>query len=361
MGDIVPEKIRGSVFSTRLLLGTLSALTLTLLGGWFVDGWKTARPEHAIYAYSILFTVGVLFGLAGTFAVTRFPEPEMHGEEEIPLFGLLKTPFEDENFRRLLKFVSVWAFSINLAGPFFIIYMMKRLELGLFEVTVLTVINQGSNLLFLRIWGRLADRLSNKSVLAVSSPMFLLAVLGWTFTTMPDKHFLTVPLLIVIQLLTGMSLAGVSVSSANIALKLSPKGLAHAYMTVHGIIGSLAGAIAPLMGGLMATYFTSRQLSVSLNWSEPGRNMSIHAMDLKSLDFLFFISVIVGFYALHLLSQVREEGEVDEEEVRAHLMAEIAAPFRMITTMAGLRHLATIPFSAIHRLKGQPRSDDIDD
>ena len=358
MGDIVPEKIRGTVFSTRLMLGTLAGLALTLLGGWFVDAWKVARPELALVGYSVLFGVGILFGLVGTFAVTRFPEPALPPQADIPLAGLLKKPVEDRNFRKLLAFVAVWSFAINLSGPFFIVYMLRRLELTLFMVTLLAVASQVANLVFLRIWGRMADRFSNKSVLSVSCPLFLVAVLGWTFTTLPDKHALTIPLLFGIQLLSGMSLAGVSIASANIALKLSPKGLAHAYMTVHGIVGAVTGAVAPVIGGVMASFFEARQLAVTLNWAEPSRQVSFHAMNLRSLDFLFFLAFLVGGYALHRLALVHEEGEVDEEEVRAHLFAEIAAPFRMVTTMAGLRHLVTIPMSAIHRLGFAPRSDD---
>lgn len=360
MGDIVPEQRRGHVFSTRLMLGTLSGLALTLLGGWFVDWWKGSHPSDGLLGYSVLFAVGILFGLMGTWAVTRMPEPVMPLPEEGSLGTLLKKPVADENFRRLLVFVAVWSFAINLSGPFFIVYMMRELQLPLFMVTMLTVCNQVANLLFLRIWGRLSDRFSNKSVLAVSSPLFLLAVLGWTFTTMPDKHVLTVPLLFVIQLLSGMSLAGVSIASANIALKLSPRGEAHAYMTVHGMVGALAGSLAPLLGGSLATYFASRQLTVTLSWAEPSRLVSIHALNLKSLDFLFFIAVLVGAYALHRLALVREEGEVDDAEVRSHLLAEMAAPFRMVATMSGLRHLVAIPLSALHRLSNVARSDDID-
>ncbi|MFC1852370.1 MFS transporter [candidate division CSSED10-310 bacterium] len=134
---------------------------------------------------------------------------------------LVIQPVKDLNFRTLLVFIALWNFAVNMAGPFFIIYMMKRLELSLSFISILTVTSQITTLYFLRIWGKLADRYSNKSVLGVSCPLFLVAVIGWTFTTMPEKHLLTVPLLFLIQIITGMALAGVNIASVNIALKLS--------------------------------------------------------------------------------------------------------------------------------------------
>jgi len=61
------------------------------------------------------------------------------------------------------------------------------------------VISQITNILFLRLWGGFADRFSNKSVLGVSGPLFVVSFLIWPFTTMPEKYFLTIPLLVVIH------------------------------------------------------------------------------------------------------------------------------------------------------------------
>src|SRR3546814_10986904 len=66
-------------------------------------------------------------------------------------------------------------------------------------VIALTVVSQISNLAFLNIWGRIADRFSNKSVLAVAAPLFVLCIFGWTFTSFPGPHALTMPLLFLLH------------------------------------------------------------------------------------------------------------------------------------------------------------------
>jgi hypothetical protein len=145
----------------------------TLVGGYVVDVWKDWLPDQAIYAYSIRFTIG----LVGLFGISRMPEPQMHSDSSVSIWQLLAKPVRDPNLRGLLKYITAWTFAINLAGPFFVVYLIERIQIDLGMVTVLVVISQVTNLVVLRMWGRLADRFSNKSVLAVSSPLFLLAVL----------------------------------------------------------------------------------------------------------------------------------------------------------------------------------------
>lgn len=342
--DVVPIKNMGNIFARRMMLGTILALTFNLCAGYFVDWWKVNFSEHGLYAYSILFTVALVLGIVGLFSISRIPEPQMDEMPNEPIFKEMSTPLKDGNFRNLLMYVGIWTFAVNLSGPFFIIYMLKRIGLSIFMVTLLTVTSQLSNILFIRIWGKLADRFSNKSVLSVSGPLFMIVILAWTFTTMPERYFFTIPLLFIIHFFSGVSTAGVSISSANIALKLSPKGTAHIYLTIFGLVGALTGSIAPMLGGIFADFFSVRSLSLAFNWSDPARHLSVYALNFKALDFLFLISFVVGLYSIHRLTLVKEEGEIDEGELISQLKDEVAQPLRSIASIEGMRKMTHMPF-----------------
>ncbi len=354
--DLVPDERRGRCLSRRLAWGTGLALVLTLAGGWFVDWWQIQFPaEGAIVAYSIIFALGLAFGIHGLVLLARLPEPQLHDTSGESIFASLLKPLRDKNFRHLLWFIGIWSFGVNMAAPFFIVYMLKRLGLPLFWVTTLTVLSQLSNILFLNIWVRLSNRFSNKSVLGVSGFLFLLAILGWTFTTMPDRYSLTVPFLIAIHVLSGMSVAGVSISSSNIALKLSPKGQAHAFMTVFGLAASVTGAFAPLIGGTLGDVFELRQLSIPILWSSPEAEMAIQAISLQGLDFVFLLAFILGLYSLQRLRSVTEEGEASEREVMDELIQEMATPLRSLSTVAGVRRLMYLPLAAVGKTVARVR------
>ncbi len=345
--DVIPAERMGRVFSKRISLGTALALTLTLAGGHFVTWWQETYPAHPLYGYSLIFAAGMVFGLLGAAAILRIPEPTMAIEGNSDIWSLLATAFKDRNFRLLLYFIAFWNFAVNMAGPFFVIYMLKRIEISFFLVTVLVVVSQVTNLIFLRVWGKLADRFSNKSVMSVSGLLVVLSMLAWCFTTMPERHVFTYPLLVLIHVISGMATAGTVIASLNIALKLSPREQTHGYMTVFGITGAVAGAVGPLAGGVLADFFSARSLDLAINWADPARKLSIYAINLKALDFLFLIAFMVGLYALYRLALVREEGEVENKRVMSELIAEMKSPFRAVSSAAGVRRLALIPVSAL--------------
>ncbi|MDY6893439.1 MAG: MFS transporter [Chloroflexota bacterium] len=349
--DLVPEKTMGKLFSQRAMLGTGFAIALTLLGGYFIDSWKSGHNE--IYGYSIIFAFGLILGLIGASFLLKIPELEMKGEIGASLPKLLSQPFADRNFRNLIIFASFWNFAINLAAPFFTIYMLRRLGLDLFLVTILIMISQVTNLLFVRVWGRLADRFSNKSVLSVSGTLFLVAIIAWPFTTMPEKYFLTIPLLVLIHVLSGISLAGVGLASGNIILKLSPRGQASAYIASHGLLSNIVAASAPLLGGILADFFAVRGLSFTFSWSGPAKELMLYALSFKELDFLFFFAFVVGLYSLHRLTRVNEEGEVEEKIVMQELMSEVTGGTKSLSSVGGLRNLTIFP---LHLVSGALRT-----
>ncbi|MDA0990163.1 MAG: MFS transporter, partial [Verrucomicrobia bacterium] len=301
------------------------------------------------YAYSCLFIVATALGVGASVAVSRLPETTMAATGGPSTISLLVRPFRDQNFRRLLVFIGFWGFAVNMAAPFFIIYMIQRIGLPLGLVTILTVVSQLSHMLFLNFWGSIADRYSSKSGLLVSGPLFLLTVLAWNFTTLPERYFFTIPLLFIIHIVSGLALAGVNICASAIALKLSPSERAHGHMTVFSLVGALCGAVGPVIGGLLADYFDQRELAVSLHWSDPLHAYSVSAMNFKSLDFVFVLTFIVGIFSIHRLAFVKEEGEVPQGRVISELLDQVILPFRMITSIEGVRNRMAMPVAAVFR------------
>ena len=196
MRDLVPEERFGAFFSRRLFLMTSLGLVLSLVAAGVIDAWQEAGAGNRALVYSFLFLAAFAAGAIGVALLSRIPEPRLAGRHGAVRFGtLLSEPFRDENFRRLMACLASWNFAINLAAPFFAVYMLRRLGYTMSVVIALSVVSQVANAAFLRVWGELCDRFTNKAVLSVCCPLFVFCILGWTFTTFPERHALTMPLL----------------------------------------------------------------------------------------------------------------------------------------------------------------------
>jgi len=351
MRDLIPENVMGSFFSKRMRISTGVGIALSILAAMYLDFWKKQYADQELAGYSILFLLGFAAGVLGLFFLAKTPELKMSPVQERPkMLKLLSQPFRDENFRKLIAFMCSWNFAVNLAGPFFMVYMLKRLGLSMSFIIGLSIVSQVMNFLFLKIWGKYTDRFSNKSVLAISGPLFICSILAWTFTTMPEKYFLTIPLLVVIHMVMGMSSAGVSLASGNISLKLAPKGQATAYLATNTIVNSIAAGIAPILGGKFADFFAGRELAWTLNYKSPTGEFVLPTLNLQQWDFFFALAFVIGLYALHRLAMVKEAGEVEEKIVAQELFTEVRTQVRILSSVEGVRQMVSFPFSVVRNL-----------
>ncbi len=351
MRDLVPQDRLGGFFSRRMSLSIGLGIVLSMAAAFYIDYWRKVFPHLELYGYSMLFAAGFIAGMIGVYFISTIPEPRMAPapvEGEANFFRLIFQPFKDANFKELIMFLGSWNFAINLAAPFFTVYMLKRLELDLSLIIGFTILSQIMNLAFLRIWGRFSDRFSNKSVLGVSGPLFMACILAFTFTTMPEKHLLTIPLLIAIHIFMGISTAGVTLASGNIGLKLAPKGEATAYLAANNLVNSLAAGVAPVLGGTFADFFAECQLSLVFKWTSPGKELVFQTINFQHWDFFFLFAFLIGLYCIHRLTKVKEIGEVEEEIVVRELITQVRRNMRNLSTVGGLRQMVTFPVSVVH-------------
>jgi MFS family permease len=351
MRDLIPEKIMGAFFSKRMRIATGVGIVLSILAAVYLDFWKKQFADQELAGYSILFLVGFAAGLLGLVFLGKTPEIRMPQLQEKPkILKLLSQPFKDENFRKLIAFMCSWNFAVNLAGPFFMVYMLKRLGLSMSFIIGLSIVSQVSNFLFLKLWGRYTDRFSNKSVLAISGPLFIFSILAWTFTTMPEKYFLTIPLLVAIHVVMGLASAGVSLASSNISLKLAPKGQATAYLATNTIVNSIAAGVAPILGGKFADFFSGRQLDWTLKYTSPGGEFVLPTLNLQQWDFFFAFAFIIGLYSLHRLAMVKEAGEVEEKIIAQELFTEVRTQVRTLSSVEGVKQMVSFPISIVRNI-----------
>lgn len=348
MRDLVPDELMGKVFGERQKSMIGIGIVVSLIAAGFIDLWQAFVPLPETYAFGIVYALAFVGGMYAVMASRRIRDVVVspHQVRE-PLSRRLIEPFRQRNFRRLLAFLASWNFAINLAAPFFTVHMLKSMELNLFVVIGLATLSQFAAYFTVTRFGNIADRFSNKAVLRFCAPLFIASIFAWTFTTMPDVYVLTYPLLIVIHLATGLANAGVGLASGNITLKLAPRGNATAYLATSSMVCAAAASAATMVGGATADFFASMQLTLVLRWQSGAQAAEFNAMNFSYWDFFFVFATFIGLYALHRLSLVREDGEVQENVVFNQLKRDAWRSLRNLSTIAGLRSNTDFPMDTL--------------
>lgn len=342
--DIAPEESFGRIFARR----TFNATAVSLVAGLAAAILLDVTPERSAWrsaAFATLYSLGAVCGLISAAIVSRIPEPRMPppATETLRLRPLLTEPFRDRNFVRLIRFLSSWQFAVNLATPFFTVFIVRQLGYSMTFVMAASVASQVANAAALNSWGLLSDRFSNKSVLSVTAPVYILAIAAMIAAGQFESRTTGAAYLVFLHIVMGVCVAGVTLASANIALKLSPKGSATAYMAACAMITSVAAGVAPILGGLFADFFAARRLEVLLRWTEPGGLTLLRPLTVSHWQFYFLMAAAIGLYALHRLSFVREEGEIRRREMVAQVLLETRRVVRNVSSVAGLRALTALP------------------
>ena len=334
----------------------MTASGFGLLAAIFIDYWNgRASDGDAVLGYTIVLLAGALtLGLISPAFMSRMPEPlaQPPPATQPSLIQMLMTPFRDSNFRQLMNFLFFWGFALNLAVPFFAVYMLTRLGLPLGAVIAFATLSQATNVLFLRVWGPFADRFGNKTVLSLCASLYLLVILGWTFTTLPERYVLTIPLLIVLHIFAGIATSGATLTVGTLGLKLAPQNQATSYLAGASLATSMGAGLGPLAGGFFADYFSKRALAIDFTWTDPSRVLEFAAINLTGYDFLFAIAFLIGIITLNTLTTIREEGEVGREVALEELLAQSRGVSRAVSSVPGLRFVAQFPFSYLRHVPG---------
>ncbi len=355
MRDLVPKVIMGRFYSRRMFFTTSIAAFLGLGAGFFLDWWKHEFSDKDVIGYSSLYLSGCLAGMISAFIIMKIPHPKMHEPEADDYrknftLDYLKEPLRNENFRKLIYFLMSWNFAINLASPFFAVYMLKTLKYDMLFVVAITLMSQIVNAFSLKTWGRYIDRFSNKNVLAICGTIFIFCIFSWTFLTFPDKHKYTTPMIIVIHIIMGVAMSGVSLTTANIAMKFTPSRKATSYLAINTVLTSMAAGIAPLFGGLFADYFEDKILSFDIHWQDAKGEIFINTLSIENWDFFFVLSSILGLYALRRLALVEEDGAVHEKVMIREIMMDTGKVLKSLSTVDGLRDLTMTPMAMMVNL-----------
>jgi MFS family permease len=351
--QLLPREGLGAFFARRLFWSTAIGAVGAQLAGMLIDQWPFGER---LQAYSVTFAAAGIAGFVSSWFLSRVPEPPMHrAGAHSPLLSMISTPFRDRNFRRVIVFMAAWNVASNLAAPFLAVYLMRQLGYPLSTVTTLWVSSQFANALTLYLWGRLSDRLSNKAILAAALPIYFLCTLGLVFTAIPNPHSLTLPLLYAIHILMGAASGGIGLATGNLGLKLAPHGKGTVYLANVSLVGSVAGGIASILGGAIADWFASRELSVTFHWASPGVIKEVTLLQFQHWEFLFAISAALGLYVLHALSRIEEGERISERQVVQQFVLEAFRTLDQLSSIEGLRLAILIPFARLFERRRHAR------
>lgn len=284
MGDVVPHKVRGRYFGIRTGVVGVVGMVANLVVGWFLD------LVQAPLSFQIVMMASVFCAAVGVFLYTLHYEPLVTGKQ-LGFRDTFTEPLRHANFRKFLIFAAFWQFAVMLAAPFVMAYFLDEQKLGFRNVAIWSVIIGITALFTTTLWGRLADRVGNKAVIAIGTFLagaampacwILLGLTGniWFFWLS--------------AIADAMAWGAIGPAVFNLALSSSPQTGRAAFIASYSLSAGLAGFIGGLLSAPFLNLFQYLTFSVgSLHWT--------------AYHWLFMLSGAARASAWILLKPVQEE------------------------------------------------------
>lgn len=242
--DIVPMRIRGRYFSARSAVSLAFAVVTGIAVSALID------RTSGFTGYTIALVIAGICGSLDIVCYLRCDWPAMSKPEgkQPSLISMMKSVLKDKPFRRIMIIMTMYGFAVNIAAPFYNVYMLEVVKM---TYTQITLINQVlPNLITVAIiswWGRMMDEHGNVPVMRLTGSYMMIYPFLWLLSGL--NSFM---MIIALNVITGMVSNAFDLSGQNMYLNAAPTVNRSMYISVYFACTQLLGnALGNTLGGYL--------------------------------------------------------------------------------------------------------------
>lgn len=247
MADIVPNRIRGSFFGKRnMFLNTFSFIA-SLLAGWFLG------IVHNLYGFMIIFSIAFSVNFISIYLIGKISEmPYSHNHKKRFSFKHFIYGIKNHsNYSNFVLYRTIMNFSIHISAPFWIVYVLKNMNIGYFWYAVAIGVYMIVNIISQRYWGKMIDVFGEKKIMFVCAFMLPFTALMMIFIT-------SVSTLMIERIFAGFAFSGFHLASFNYLLSASPQEDSPTFIANYKVFAGFGASLGPLVGGFLAAFFADK-------------------------------------------------------------------------------------------------------
>ncbi len=278
--SIAPVKKRGRYLALKDIVSMISVALVSLGAGKLLDYFSSMN--NIFQGFLIIFIVALFLSVLDFLLASSIMEPKVDfRKQQFTLRQIIMEPLQNQFFRPLILFLSIWSFAIQFSASFIPVYMVTDLKLSYSFITAVTMAGNILGMAATFFWGNLADRTTWSFILKISGSCIAACYFGWFFVFSGNAAVL-VPIL---QILLSCCNGAFSMASLNLQFALAPNVGRTAYLGVTSAIASVISFGGALLGSAVSGLLHHVRISF---WG----------MKIGNIQILFFITSLVLTFSL---------------------------------------------------------------
>jgi MFS family permease len=298
IGDLTTSKDRGTYFGRKNSISGPISFGALVAGGLVLQHFH--GHNHAMAGFSIILAAALASRLGSAYSLFRhFDVPYKKVKDSYFTFVQFLRRSPKSNFAHFVFFQGLINFAVQMAAPFFAVYMLRDLKFSYIEYTIAQGTFQIVQFMMMRQWGPLADRFGNRIIIRITGLLLPILPILWLLS----KNLYVI---IFIQIISGTTWAGWLLASANFvfdAVTPPKRARCAAYLNFFNSAGIFFGA---LIGGYLSIH--------SVKYIDTG---AVRITFFSALEFIFIISGILRMiFVFSFMPAIHEVRPVEKTRMK---------------------------------------------
>ncbi len=249
IADHLDEHERGAYFARRAAIMASLSFAALCAAGWLLSLWQD--DTRSWLGFAVIFTVASAARWASALALSNVDD--VHATPHLDVSPSFRRFLAGTSlsFRRFLVFSGAMHAAVLIAGPFFVLYMLRDLHLPYWSYGMWLAAGILGQLITLKAWGRFGDRFGNKALLTITGfmvPFLPMLYLGGT----------NLVFLLFVNFFGGVTWGGLALGLQNYVFDaVKPEDRAKAVAT-YSTINAVGWCIGAFAGSWLVTTLPSR-------------------------------------------------------------------------------------------------------
>jgi MFS family permease len=245
VADLVPLRARARYFSSRNMAVILASIVAAPLAGAVVKSLSDVGGFPRL-GFQAIFFLSFLMGILSSASFASIPDAAVSEATSPKPKGFpLRSLLADRQFAGFVASALVWNVALQIAVPFFNVYLVCGLGGNAASVGIITAVASFTTLFGQLLFGRVTDRRGDVFVLVATGLLIPLLPIAWTLVTAWRQ-------VILINIASGVIWAGYNLANFNVLLRITPDEHRPEATAIYQTIVAASAVIGPIVGGAMA-------------------------------------------------------------------------------------------------------------
>lgn len=240
MRDLTPAPMRGRFFAARNRVLVMVQLTCALLLGVVAREYTSSSAPWSFF-FTIFGIAGIARALSGAMLALQYEPPRAFDPPSGHVVSLRP------EFLRFCIATALLQGATAVSGPFFNVWYLKELHFDYLSVSLCTVATLVGSMLFLPIWGRVADRIGSFRLLLVAAALVAIVPLPYLVFETPRAIW-------GLSLYSGIVWSAYNLGHFNTLIDSVGNRHAEREIAIAVAITGIAVFAGGLLGGVLATH-----------------------------------------------------------------------------------------------------------